>query len=338
MESLTISELKALLDTHAVKYTTRMRKDALIQLLANTPAEVHATTTTTVDPSVTPTRFAYVTLVMNVSASFTPDRYVPGALVVGHALRRLGTRFDTVCMHDGTLAEASLTALRAVFTRVLQVETRCDPSTPPMLSERQRTLYSSWINWSYTKWQCLRLHDYERVCFLDADVVPVVCPDTLFDLPAPAACFSVMDRFNQRPFYTTAEGPVPGDTIWKALHSTGMVGAGCVMVLPTGGDYDGWMCDIWPRMRAGQRMRCGPDEASVTMYMLEHGHQWYNLHDRWGVHQKWPTDDVAIMTYTGEFKPWEVAKDRWTDLKMFYDAADALVADHPTLRSFYPHL
>ena len=285
-----------------------------------------------------PTQFAYVTLVMNVSAVFTQDRYVPGALVVGHALRRLGTRYDTVCMHDGTLAEASLTALRAVFTRVTQVEKRCDPSTPPMLSERQRTLYSSWINWSYTKWQCLRLHDYERVCFLDADVVPVVCPDTLFDLPAPAACFSVMDRFNPRPFYNAAEGSVHGDTIWNALHSAGMVGAGCVMVLPTGGDYDGWMRDVWPRMRSGMRMRCGPDEASVTMYMLEDGHRWYNLHERWGVHQKWPTDDVGIMTYTGEFKPWEVARDRWDDLTMFYDAADALVAAHPTLRPFFPFL
>jgi hypothetical protein len=58
------------------------------------------------------------------------------------------------------------------------------------MSQKQEEKYRSWVNSSFTKWNCLALDQYEKVLFVDADTVIMRNMDHLFDLPCPAATFS----------------------------------------------------------------------------------------------------------------------------------------------------
>nr|ANY57555.1 PlxyGVORF36 protein [Plutella xylostella granulovirus] len=124
---------------------------------------------------------AYVTLVM------LGDRYVPGAVALAKSLICHGCVHAKVCM---VTADVSLVGELAKFydaiVRVPHLHFPCGK----MLTERQRHLYGSWINYAFTKWQCLTLADYDKLVYLDADHVVVKNIDHLFASEAPALCFS----------------------------------------------------------------------------------------------------------------------------------------------------
>jgi hypothetical protein len=131
--------------------------------------------------AVSPSDCAWVTLVMRGAA------YVPGALALAASLR--GTRAARVCMITEDVPRGARELLAAAFDRVVPVPV-ISFRTCPMRTEKQNAIYGSWIADGYTKWNCLALSEYARVCFLDADTVVVGNCDSLFELPAPAGIFS----------------------------------------------------------------------------------------------------------------------------------------------------
>lgn len=126
--------------------------------------------------------FAYATLVM------LGDKYVAGALALGQSLIDSGTRYDLVCMVTEDVSETAIQSLRATYHSVVTVpyiQFKCGT----MMTQRQKELYSDWIDYSFTKWQVFQLVVYDKVLYLDADHVVVRNVDHLFLLHAPAMCF-----------------------------------------------------------------------------------------------------------------------------------------------------
>ncbi|AAS82696.1 ORF42 [Agrotis segetum granulovirus] len=124
---------------------------------------------------------AYVTLIM------LGDKYVPGAVALANSLSSSGSYHDRVCLvtKDVTL----IAELERVFDKVIQVEFihyKCGN----MLTSRQEELYSSWIDYSFTKWRCLELTQYSKCVYLDADQIVLKNIDHLFNLITPAMCFN----------------------------------------------------------------------------------------------------------------------------------------------------
>lgn len=133
---------------------------------------------------------AYATLVMK------GDRYVAGAAVLGNKLRQL--RFNKqeqpsiICMITEDVSHQAQTLLAKCFDQVILVPyLTC--LCRPLLTSRQRSLYSSWISESFTKWNIFdqKLFPFEKILFLDSDVFPRKNLDHLFyEIDPPAACFS----------------------------------------------------------------------------------------------------------------------------------------------------
>jgi Glycosyl transferase family 8 len=126
--------------------------------------------------------YAYVTLVMR------GDEYVEGALVLAKSLTESGTKHDLVCMVTWDVSAAALQRLSRYYkiVQVKYVYYKC----PRMLTARQDQLYSKWINYSFTKWQCFSLTQYAKIVYLDADHLVLKNIDHLFDMTTPALCFS----------------------------------------------------------------------------------------------------------------------------------------------------
>ncbi|AKN80665.1 P13 [Perigonia lusca single nucleopolyhedrovirus] len=126
---------------------------------------------------------AYVTLVM------LGDKYVDGAIGLAKSLRLINTTADLVCMVTSDVSQGSLIRLQQLYTHVIYVDFISFPC-PPMLTKRQNQMYGPWINHAFTKWQCLKLTQYEKIIYLDADHLVVKNIDHMFMLKAPAVCFT----------------------------------------------------------------------------------------------------------------------------------------------------
>ncbi|ABF47435.1 P13 [Clanis bilineata nucleopolyhedrovirus] len=127
--------------------------------------------------------FAYVTLVM------LGDEYVEGAIVLSKSIAATGSTHDRVCMVTKDVSTAARRRLQNNFNVVIEVE-YAYYQCPPMLTKRQNEMYGKWIDYAFTKWHCLTLSAYKKIVYLDADHLVVKNIDHLFQLPAPAMCFT----------------------------------------------------------------------------------------------------------------------------------------------------
>lgn len=130
-----------------------------------------------------PKRCAWVVLLMIGKA------YAPGALVIAQSLRLVKTRHELVVMVTDDVPEETRAQLRLVFDRVVDIP-YIEHTARRYDAKRQMEAYGGWMDRAFTKWNCLALTEYDKVILIDADMAAVANIDDLFDLPAPAACYS----------------------------------------------------------------------------------------------------------------------------------------------------
>lgn len=128
-------------------------------------------------------RYAIVTIVM------LNNYYTPGAIALGKSLRKYpptvpGSKIETVCLiTEGVDPEA----LKPYWDKV-QVVPLITTTYVPGLGANAEKLYP-WMAHAPTKWQILGLTQYDKVLFVDADMIVVADIGPLFRLEPPAAIF-----------------------------------------------------------------------------------------------------------------------------------------------------
>ncbi|KAI8877773.1 glycosyltransferase family 8 protein [Backusella circina FSU 941] len=144
---------------------------------------------------------AYVTLVAT-------DSYSPGALVLAHRLRQLGSVKDIVCLTTPSVSSKVKEELGQV-TIVHEVEELRSNDY-----DNLQVLGRPELDITFTKIQLWKLTQYKKVVFLDADTLPLLNVDDLFERPAFSAAPDAgwPDCFNSGVF--VAE---PSDAIYDAL-------------------------------------------------------------------------------------------------------------------------
>ena len=126
--------------------------------------------------------------------------------------------------------------LAQLYDRVLEVERiRAHDSSYPskLLSDTYRDMFTK-----------LHLFDsvllpYERVCFIDADLLPIRCFDHLFTLPAPAAVIESVDPMGQYTYVHHMHGVRHGEPVPPAILEvtsaedvTGGINGGLLVIKP----------------------------------------------------------------------------------------------------------
>lgn len=126
--------------------------------------------------------FAYVMIVFN------GDRYVKGAVNVAHSLMDVNSPYDRVCLITEDVSEEGKKELAKVFTHVIPVD-YIDIQIKRKKREKEDFMYP-WMDKSCIKWNCLKLEQYKKIVFCDADLVFLENCDELFESKTPAGIFS----------------------------------------------------------------------------------------------------------------------------------------------------
>jgi hypothetical protein len=176
-------------------------------------------------------RYAHVSLLM------AGDAYLPGCLVVGAALRwHVQSRASLVCLVDDSVSAEARAMLGAVYDRVLivaRLRAHEDSYPSELLSDAYRDVYTK-----------LHIFDaaqlpYERVTFIDADLLPLRCFDHLFTVGAPAAVIESVHPTSQYAYVQHMHGVRHGEPVPPAILEVmsaddiaGGINAGLLVVQP----------------------------------------------------------------------------------------------------------
>ncbi len=182
-------------------------------------------------------RYAHVTLLMS------GDAYLPGCLVVGTALRHhLRSGAALVCMVDDTVRSGDREMLSHLFDRVIEV-----PRLVAHETSYPQDLLSEGFRAMYTKLHLFNsdLLPYEKVAYIDADLLPLRFFDHLFTLNAPAAVIENVHPTSQYSYVHHMHGvrhgqPVPPSilSIASASDVRGGINGGLLVVRPDGARFE----------------------------------------------------------------------------------------------------
>lgn len=256
-------------------------------------------------------KYAYVLLVMK------GDAYVPGAIAMAESIRMSGSSHDIVCMVTPDVSEQARTHI-ATVARVHPIN-YLRYRTKRMKSRNQMSIYGSWFTEAYTKARSLELTEYEKVLFVDADMIAVNNIDHLFTLQAPAGTFSSPWAREYAPESCFGLDGYPkehGATVSaSAVRDTLSRGGGYTMIAsmillePDLQDFNRFCTMVGAMQPFGLDNWSAPDEQSLVYYFgVEKGVNWTHIHQRYNmiIHKpRWLGDDVPhVLHYFKDKKPW----------------------------------
>uniref|UniRef100_A0A0E0K9S0 Hexosyltransferase n=1 Tax=Oryza punctata TaxID=4537 RepID=A0A0E0K9S0_ORYPU len=127
-----------------------------------------------------PRREAYATVL------HSSDTYLCGAIVLAQSIRRAGSTRDLVLLHDHTVSKPALAALVAAGWIPRKIKRIRNPRA-------ERGTYNEY---NYSKFRLWQLTDYDRVVFVDADILVLRDLDALFRFPQLTAVGNDGSLFN----------------------------------------------------------------------------------------------------------------------------------------------
>lgn len=264
--------------------------------------------------------YAVATLLMN------GNSYVPGAIALANSLR-IFSHAHLVCMITEDVTERQ--RLEAAYDEVVVVD-RITVRPPPIYGRQAQRIYASWIADSPTKWNILGLDKYDKVLFLDADMIAIAPIDEVFQVPIPAAVFDyhMYEKYVSRQEYGSPGSSsirnyygnlkhgdiVPRDAIEGLKTRRDQVSAmgGLVLIEPNRMILDLFKIEIDSIVASlPQYTGSGVDDVSIILFYHNHGYKWHHIsitYDLAAYHlypifraDKIP---VHILHFVTQFKPW----------------------------------
>lgn len=258
-------------------------------------------------------------------------KYLIGAIAAAHSLRMVKTKHKiTLIYAEMKIDEKKLYPLfdDVVHTDLWRFKVK------PLRTKKQRELYGGiFSETANTKWKCLMLYKYEKVMFLDSDIVVVKNCDDLFRLNAPAATFS-------NPFATPfvpggipnvygelAHGAkVPHSVILKGLVQGSFACMGSMVLLkPEKGldqQHQAWMKKREPYGNPASFSAI--DEQAICEFMsttwthIDPIYQFIPWKKNWIPRIKDPLHSAYALHYYHD-KPWTVGEGQgWEDTKIWW--------------------
>ena len=271
--------------------------------------------------SVPKPRYAYVTLVM------CGDEYVQAASVLAWSLRKQKTGHELVAITTPDVGSQARKALCKLYDRVIKVNyVKC--SVRSTLRGKKYRSEDKWLRFSLTKARMLKLTEYDKVLWMDADMIALANIDHLFSISAPAGiCSSVRDHSSWH------ETRLPQLEVESAIQNNYGI-YGCLMLLRPSLEHYFLACSQ-PEI-GDETTFMGPDEDFFTKLFQT---QWTHIHTKYGC-TRWYAEKLNIkpdvIHFAGE-KPWEdkesEAIEEWAGLYHYRNAISELTTVFPQLKN-----
>ena len=286
---------------------------------------------------------AWVTLVL-VNEN---ELYATGAAVLAASLKSVNTKYPLVLMYNG-LSDATIEWLRGFYDELIEVPL-IEAKSAKLHSAKQQGVYGSWIDRSYTKWNCTNpeIIHYDKIMLLDADCMFVKNCDELFELHAPAGVLSnpwaypFAKRHGMYNPYMKRDGnhnvpPRHGDAISVEELSVGLrcsfVAPACnVLIEPSKVLYE-QICQLLRDNVPYGNTRCisGMDEQVLAEATIKLNLQWTMIHQCYGWivgKTDWCKEEDAKLWQWYSSKPWTSKRGEWSDLNRWYAHWDQIYRD-----------
>merc|ERR1712093_477047 len=107
--------------------------------------------------------------------------YIAGAVLLAHSLQKHKSKYPLIILYTPSLPKECLPALRhevSLSNAILR-------PTEALIPKEQRNLIAARFEDTWTKLRTFGLFEYERLVFLDADMLVFRSMDELFDLELP---------------------------------------------------------------------------------------------------------------------------------------------------------
>lgn len=295
------------------------------------------------------------------------DSYVPGALVLAHALRQQETQADLVCLLtpevDRSAEPAALQSLGELFDRVLTV------APLKAAGGRGPAPQRHYLNQVLTRVHALRLAAdgdlgcaYERVVVLDADILPLRCYDHLFLVPAPAGILNeradLFKRCDDGGRYVSAGSLAHGRWQWHHAYRALPHGAPIparvtdrVRVDPANYGVNTALMVVEPSMEDHEGILAAlasPDAAELLgrfrwpdmQFLTAHwSGRWHNVDLCFAGLGGYPDLTLLFGTHFAGPKPWALRNRtvrerfaRFPDFRRWYAELASMLDAHPVLR------
>ena len=269
---------------------------------------------------------AFVTLFMSA------PHYIYGVIAMAHSLRKTNTKHKIVCMITPDLTEYQ--DILSIVYDDIEVVPYIKCQTDFLATKKQNDIYKDWKNISYTKWQCLSLTQYNKICFLDADLIIQKNIDHLFDLPAPAGRFGNNWDSAVNHYDNIQHGEsVSSNIVIKGLNKGYIVNGHCVVLEPSLDLYSAFKkfmgCCKYHRPPGCLSMA---DECALVMFLHSEAKTWTQIDSAYNfVPWKGDIKDAFILHFFNKIKPWNMKRGEWPDLKIWYTVWDDAISIFPDI-------
>ena len=288
-------------------------------------------------------QYAYVTFLMR------GDGYLPGALVLAYALKTQSS-YDCICLITKDVSNRARHALSLVYDKVIVIqELRIKSKINTGRSDR---------NILMTRFEALKLENFDKVIMLDADVLPLIGYDDLFALQTPAGiimeykdeCYSDANpsssKWSWHNKYNTVcphAHVIPKkitDKVKCDLSNMG-VNAGLWVLSPSKMEYNNIVKALdTPDIMALVEKFPWPEMQLATMFWSG---KWTNIDIKYCSIGGYPRVDVLYGLHFAGLKPWQIKSRsaihyaKYPDFELWYQFYIALYWSVKELRE-YPML
>lgn len=283
--------------------------------------------------------YAYVVLIMY------DDSYTAGGIAFAHSLRKTGTNHDIVCMVTDDVSQSARTDLAKVYDRVIDV---------PYISVKydvkfNKTPRYKWIDKAFTKFNMYCLN-YDKVVYLEVDMVVKSNIDDLFNMRTPAAPFQSINGYplgtlNICPSWTLKHGdPIQPWMVDESLGNYGCGPIGCLHVIePDISTYDEmveWFLANINQLAEARCLGTNVEEIAWLSFITKHKKQpMYNvdLKYAWVPWRRieYPDcgkeyRDIRVYHMFGEHKPWVMRRSAYVDdyWELWWNSFSSAVLEH----------
>lgn len=265
-------------------------------------------------PNLKNKKYAIVTLLM------ISDSYLPAVLTLGYSIRKispeLSKQVDLVCMVTPDISEQARKDILTIYDEIIEINyIEIKPENIRHKVIGIRKIYSK----SFTKINCLKLTQYKKIVFIDADSI-IVKPEffSLFNLKTPAGIYrgctklftnDGIEKFNKLYCNEIRHGKKidPKFIDESTCKDDAFIGVeSAILVLkPNIKDYNG-MIEMMNRL--GNKRILNGDTALFTYY---YKNKWYNIDLRFDGGWTNPSinpEIIIIDLYGNQGKPWDLDK------------------------------
>ena len=255
------------------------------------------------------------------------ESYVLGSCISGYMhnnyKKKYNLDFDIVLMVDEFIYNNYFNILKNYFDKVLKIKLiEFDISNKYEYAKKK---YSSWINYSLNKWKCLKYDEYDKILFIDVDILPYNLKFyDLFNFNTPA--FNHLsyikkdnDKYHLNRDFSNCENNSKKNINFKVSFSNyindffkyGTLNGGILLLKPDIKEYKEYKLFTSKLFKNGifSHHQSGPDETSLFYFYSKKLKYYYNICNDYCI-VPWDNPDIKdysninSINYLSFVKPW----------------------------------